>query len=478
MPSYPGFIGPSYQSVSYMADAERLINRFPEANESSSAPSPWVLLQCPGFRFVAQPPSAALGRGIFSQNGITLFVAGNVLYSLNADNSVTARATLAGDANPCTFMTNGDAGSQVGVTSGNQFYVVSVPGFGVTPVTTTGATMCGFLDGFGFILDASSSTLQVTNFENFLVVNPGNIAQRTAGSDPWRALYIVNRLAYLLGERTSEVWWNNGGAPFPLAPIQEGFMQEGIGAPFSGARLDTSLLWVSHNDQGRGKIVAASGYTPQRVSTHAVEASLQTYSTLADAIGFSYQENGHTFYTVTFPTAQRTWCYDQSSSLFHERLYWNTTLATWTAYRPGFACSDTARNLVQDRATGAIYEMTTQVFTDVDGAMIRRLRQPPRLSFDQRRFITNSIELIADKGNGLVMGQGALPQVMRRTSKDGGKTWGNEHWATSGPIGAFGTRIRWTQCGQARNRVDEFVDTDPVFAPWVDCVINVTLGTS
>jgi len=477
MPSYPGFMGPSYQSASYIADSERLVNRFLEKNESPSAPTPLVMLQCPGFARIATP-SPNFGRGMFSQSGRTFFVTGFALYELNSNDTITQRGTVQADTNPVTFMTNGAAGNQLGLTSGDQFYVLDLNTLAFTTVLTSGATMCGFLDGFGFILDAPTSTLQVTNFEDFTVIDPGNIQQRTAGSDPWKALYIVNRLAYLLGEHTSEVWYNAGTSPFPLAPIQEAFMQQGIAATFSGARLDTSLVWLSHNEQGRGQIVSATGYTPGRVSTHAIEASIQTYTTIADAVAFSYQENGHTFHIMTFPGANRTWGFDQATGLFHERLYWDTTNAQWLAYRPLFAASDISRNLVQDRLSGAIYRMSTGLFTDVDGAMIRRLRQPPRLAFDQKRFTTSSIQLVMDVGQGTQTGAETDPVFMRQTSRDGGQTWGAEHWAATGKAGAFGTRVRWTQCGQARNRVDRFTDTNAVFAPIADCLIDVAVGAS
>ncbi len=181
---------------------------------------------------------------------------------------------------------------------------------------------------------------------------------------------------------------------------------------------------------------------------------------------------------MTFPSAERTWCYDQNTQLFHERLYWDTDSGDWLAYRPMFFAADTTRNLVGDRLEGVLYRMSTNLFTDVDGAYIRRMRQPPRLSFDQKRFVTNSIQLVADVGIGLAHGQGSDPQVMRRTSKDGGKTFGNEHWRSMGKIGAYNTRIRWVRCGQARNRVDQFVDTDPVPSRFVDCLIDVSVGTS
>jgi hypothetical protein len=475
MPQYPGFLGPSYQSQSYMADAERLINRYVELNESQTAPTPGALLQCPGFELIVAP-TANFGGGMFSLGERTFFVTGFTLYEL-VGNTAVQRGIIERNASPVTFMSNGDAGNQLGLTSGNQFYVLDLITNVFQNPTTLGATMCGFLDGFGVILDATSSTLQVTAFENFLSIDLGNIQQRTDGSDPWRALYVVNRLIYLLGDHTSEVWYDAGTAPFPFASIQEAFMQTGTAAAFSGARLDKSLIWLSHNEQGHGQVVSASGYTPSRISTHAVEASIATYGDLSDAVAFSYQENGHTFYVLTFPSAERTWVFDQATSLWHERLYWDTRQAQWLAYRPMFFAHPD-RNLVQDRLTGAIYRMGTDLFTDVDGAAIRRLRQPPRLSFDQKRFTTHAIQLVMDVGQGVQRGQGSDPQIMRQTSKDGGQTWGNEQWASSGAIGAFDTRVRWTQCGQARNRVDRFIDTDPVPSRWVDALIDVSVGPS
>jgi hypothetical protein len=83
-----------------------------------------------------------------------------------------------------------------------------------------------------------------------------------------------------------------------------------------------------------------------------------------------------------------------------------------------------------------------------------------------------------DVGQGTSTGQGADPVMMRQTSTDGGRTWGHEHWAGTGRIGEYNNRVTWTQCGQARNRVDRFVDTDPVPSRIVDCLIDVTVGVS
>ena len=81
--------------------------------------------------------------------------------------------------------------------------------------------MGDFLDGFFLALDASTSTLRISALEDGTTWDPAQVAQRNAGADRWVAMKVCNRLIYLLGQQTSEVWWNDGGSPFPFSPIQE-----------------------------------------------------------------------------------------------------------------------------------------------------------------------------------------------------------------------------------------------------------------
>ena len=79
--------------------------------------------------------------------------------------------------------------------------------------------------------------------------------------------------------------------------------------------MDKTVFWL-----GDDRIVyLASSYNPQRVSTHAIEQAVQGYSTVSDAFAFSYTEEGHKFYVLTFPSESVTWCYDMATQSWHER---------------------------------------------------------------------------------------------------------------------------------------------------------------
>jgi hypothetical protein len=481
--SLPGFVGPAYQGQSYMQDSERLINWYPESSGSPTAPAPSALLPCPGFQTVATVSQAPI-RGMFFQRNRAFFVAGFAFYELfyNVGTNVwttTQRGTVAADSNPVTIHANGDAGDQLWITSGGVGYIYDLIGNTLTVAGPAGTvvSMGDFLSARFLSLDSTTGAFYASDRYNGLVWNPLFVAQSESG-DPWRTLVVTpDNLIRLFGETTGEVWADQGAFPFPFSQVQEGSSPYGIVSPFAFS-VDQAVTLVAQNKQGRGLVVRMNGYAPQRVSTHAIETAIQGFTPLNDTISFPYQEFGHSFTILTFPTAQKTFVIDETTGLWGERAYWNGTTGEFLAYRPGCQMEAFNKIIVGDRLTGSIYEMSSLFQSDVDGAVIRRMRQPPRFSVNQRRITINSLEVICDKGQGLVTGQGSNPVLMLDTSRNGGKTFGNERWVGEGAIGAFDTRVRWTRLGQSRNFVPRFTATDPVPHRLVDCLISFTVGLS
>ena len=69
------------------------------------------------------------------------------------------------------------------------------------------------------------------------------------------------------------------------------------------------------------------------------------------------------------------------------------------------------------------------------------------------------------------------PQVMLRWSDDGGHTWSNEHWASMGKRGEYGTRVIWRRLGMTdklRDRVYEVSGTDPIKIAIMGAELGVT----
>ena len=137
--------------------------------------------------------------------------------------------------------------------------------------------------------------------------------------------------SWVFGQNSVEVWYNAANPSFPFSRIQGAFNEIGCAAPYSVAKLDNTVFWLSKDARGYGMVYRASGYTGQRVSTHAVEWQIQQYSDISDAIGYTYQQDGHSFYVLIFPNANTTWVYDASTQAWHERAGWYN--GAWTRHR-------------------------------------------------------------------------------------------------------------------------------------------------
>lgn len=472
MPSYPNFLsGGAYRSQSRMADDELMVNWFVEKNESAGAPQPYVMLPTPGVESFASVGQAPI-RGLFHQNGRAGFIAGFAFYELFADGTTILRGTVNNDGHPVTFSSNGDAGNQWWITSGGTGYIFDLTSnlLSVEGNPGTVVSMGGFLAARFLYLDATQGFFYASAQYDGTSWAPLMVAQSQSG-DPWRALIVTpDGLIRLLGESSGECWADQGTFPFPFSQISEAAIPFGIVSPWAWA-VDTTVNWLAQSVKGRGVMVRANGYAPQRISTHAIEQQILDYTTLDDVTAFSHGI-GHAFVVVTFPTAETTWAFDTVTGLWHQRDYWDVTTGVSKAYRLGCAVEAFGTTLAGDRLTGDIYELSAAFQTDVDGAVIRRVRQPPRLANDQNRLTIDSLELVLDTGIGVATGQGVDPVVMLQTSRNAGQTFGSLRSSSAGAGGNFEARCRWLRCGQARNFVPRFIATDPV--PWgiSDCIVN------
>jgi hypothetical protein len=108
----------------------------------------------------------------------------------------------------------------------------------------------------------------------------------------------------------------------------------------------------------------AQGYTPQRISTHAVEHAWAQYPRMDDTIAWSYQDKGHAFAAWYVPSAETTWTYDAATGVWHERALWDPTNLVWTPHLARCHAFAFDRHLVGDRQSPAVYVLDADLYTD------------------------------------------------------------------------------------------------------------------
>ncbi|MFZ9845252.1 MAG: hypothetical protein ACO3EW_04675, partial [Candidatus Nanopelagicaceae bacterium] len=185
-------------------------------------------------------------------------------------------------------------------------------------------------------------------------------------------------------------------------------------------------------------------------------------------IAYTYQQEGHPFYVLTFPSANRTWVYDVSTQAWHERAgFFN---GAFIRHRSNCQMNFNSEVIVGDFEDGRIYAFDLDVYSD-DGATQKWLRSWRALDTGKnnlKRTAHHSLQLDCESGIGLDGDgtvQGSDPTVSLRWSDDGGHTWSNYHAKSMGRIGEFGTRVLWRRLGMTqklRDRVYEISGTDPV----------------
>ena len=508
-------LGSAYVARSVNAADNRMINLFPEIVPEAGK-EPAFLQRAPGLRLLASVGSGPV-RGLWAFGGYGYVASGNTLYRVNSSWQVTALGTLTGTG-PVSMADNG---TQLFIAcNGPSFiYNASLGAFSqITDPDFPGAVTVGYLDGYFVFNEPTSQRIWVTSLLDGTSVDPLDFASAEGSPDGLVSLIIDHREAWLFGTNSVEVWYDSGAADFPLTRIQGAFNEIGCAAAFSVARLDNGLFWLGSDARGRGIVYRANGYTGQRISTHAVEWQIQQYGNLADAVGYTYQQDGHAFYVLNFPTANTTWVYDVSTSAWHERAGWDAVTGTFLRHRSNCQMSFANEIVVGDYENGNIYALDLDVYADNGTAQkwLRSWRALPTGQNNFKRTAHHTLQLDCETGVGLnvydppeivetVLGflsaeNGSIiitengvpltvtssavlttsPKVMLRWSDDGGHTWSNEHWTSIGRVGEYGHRAFWRRLGMTlklRDRVYEISGTDPVKIAIMGAELNIS-GTN
>jgi hypothetical protein len=226
----------------------------------------------------------------------------------------------------------------------------------------------------------------------------------------------------------------------------------GCVAPFSRSLTGEGTCWLARNTQGQAVAVMATGYEPRRISTHAIETEWAGYGTVSDAIGGTYQQEGHVFYNLTFPAANTSWSYDLTSSALAQMPMWHRRAALSAGAfvrHPANSYSFFAgRHIVGDAATGNLYtlNLATQLDNGAQRKWLRSWRARATPVRDPVRFSQLSIDMMT----GIGVDPAADPQVMLRWSDDGGHVWSNGRIGSVGKTGETAKRVKFTRLGATR----------------------------
>lgn len=475
----PAFVGGSYRGQSLAAGLERSVNWYPHRTRSPGAKARLLLYPTPGFERVTDIPTVH-NRGVFGHGPSLWLVASNVLYEVDRSmallpgpaggyGSVEPEAGQQLRATPdVRFAASGPPNHEMMLVSDGRAWLMRLrnaspdptiaraahsllianPGAAGQKCVPPGSTAddVAFLDGFFLVLDATTSTLRASDLTDGSKWSGLRVAQRLQTADPWIAMRVTPRgQVWLFGEQTSDVYWNTGGTPMPFVPMSGGQINSGTPARRSPTVVDSHICWLAQNATGAPAVIAAdASFRLVEISTPEVAAAISRY-TLSDAVGIGYRQSGHTFYCLTFPSDRRTWVYDFTTDLWHERV--SIVAGREQAWAPEFFARFAGRDLVGTNIDGGLYGLSERIFAEQDEPM-RRIRQTPHLADQRHRIIVHEVEVDFERGTGEL---GRTDSIQLEFSNNGGRTWRAVDPQPGNIGGEYRVRLRWYRLGSGRD---------------------------
>lgn len=400
MDASAAFIGGSYKSQSVLADCEELINWYVEQLQSPAASAKRVLYPTPGVQSLATL-EYGIGRAHLFTLDREFAVIGEKFVEIYRNGTHTAHGTVTLDQYPATLCSSGDLSREVLITSGTNAWTFNLDTntFASVAALAGKATMGAYLDGYFLVLDRATSTVYASDLGDGTTWDTStNWAQRSAQPDRWVSMKVAGRFLFLLGERTSEIWYDAGTIPFPFgfysgAPV----IQYGCLAPFSTAVIGDDLMWVGITPAGR-RCIVKSGLQAQPVSTYPIDVALEGYSRVEAAIGDVYSDRGHTFYLVGFDDNNVTWAWDVDTGEWHKRGDWIRATGQWKSWRPRYYANAFGQHRMLDGLGRTVFQVSDAFPNQADGDPMRRLRRTPALTSGNDRIFYSSLELFIETG--------------------------------------------------------------------------------
>lgn len=484
-----GFCGPAYQPISPLASAEDLLNLYVEKNESPASRTQYSMYGTPGLNlFCTLLAGLSAVRGAYTVNGRCFFVAGTHLFEVSGSGAVTdyggtgtGNNNIVDDGLPVTMVAGGTASGQYPgqllIASGGSLTAFNLATNAYAAITgaPSQVLMIDYLDGF-FVALLGTNDFQVSAVEDCTNWPGTAISQVSVYSDALIAMIASNRLLWVFGGKRAVAYYNSGAPIFPFDVVNGGFLEVGILAQYSVARVatasGTTILWLGGDERGAKMVYAANGFVPTRVSNSAFEYWMSQQADVSDAVATAIQQEGHNFYFLRFPSANATWVLDVDLGFWHRRS--SLVNNVQSAHRMGCHAYAFGKHLIGDAYSGNVYEMSLNFYSEMIGAgnsvPIIRQRIGPTISEEGTWVFLNEFLVEAETGLGPVpplldaLGNPRDPMMTISFSKDYGKRWGVEFQVPCGQAGDFLRRSVIRRLGKARQWTPKVVMSDPI--PW------------
>ncbi len=334
------------------------------------------------------------------------------------------------------------------------------PGPGGTPGQNLGAQV-----NFSAVLDGTTwSGLDFFSKESY--------------ADNLRAIFNDNEQLYLMGTETFEVWQSDPNAPVdgdPFVRLSGAGGRYGTISTFGIDHIDGHVAFVGGDDRGGVVAYVMNGFTPVRISNHAIEASWAANGLGPGCVVYAYSEEGHSFFVINF--GSQTWAYEFESGAWHQRA--KGTVGAFTAYKtnlhtyiPEWGAGAGMHITCCSNGTNNVYQ-SSSTFYDDEGSNIAWQRALP-YCYNAGNFMYFGRMTLE-----LETGSGTAPSITFDYSDDRGATYPLARVSAVGSAGDnSANRVFWLRSGKSRGRIIRLSGAGQARVALIDLQCDIELGTT
>jgi len=454
------FINGAYTARSKNLNAQLCQNFYIET-DTTGAKNGVALIGCPGCIEWKDTGNYAEVRNFKVYQNNLYVVVGNTLYKISTAKTQTTIGTI-GTSSGWVDMEEDGIYLVIGDSAGGWVYDGGTLTY-VSPTTLTPSSLT-YQDGYCIATITGTDQFFISAQDDFSTWDATDYATAESSGDILVSAKSVRNQLWLLGKFSTEVWYNSGET-FPFNRNPGGVLPYGCSSKRSVAFFKDMLFWLDNQN----RVVIGKGLTIQPVSTYQIDYQIGLMKRKDNSVGFTYSQEGHDFYEITFPTDSKTFCYDITTGIWHTR----ASGALNKRSIANCAIEFDSKVLVGDFENGKIYEYSLEAYDD-DGEPKVAIRRGQTINDKKQRIFFGLFEL--DMETGIGNADVTDPQIMLRWSDDNGKTWSSEKWKSLGKTGEYKTRVRWKRLGSSFGRIFEVAISDAVKRNITNVYVDGTAG--
>jgi len=420
-----------------------------------------ALIAFPGYSKIRNlSPGSTMGRSIYKSpkynHGIV--VMDNGVFSVNSDFSVAFIGSLDSFSGP-VYITENNANEIVISDNSSDIYIFNYQ------AQTFNKVNIGFRTGYitfqdGYIiapeLDTSRWRLSELNNASSFPDNAQSVGLIQSQPDVVVSCETLQRQLFIFGENITEVWLNvpNPQVPFTYQRQNSLSIEYGCVSPNTIASGFNRLVWLGSNEYSAPSILVSTGGVPRKITTDGIDFELDQLTKPEDSFGFLFEESGHVFYQITFPTDEVSYAYD-----FNTDSFFNVTDHNLNAHIARKISYFNGRHLFITDKNGGLFEMGTNIFVyketnddDDPGFTIPRGRILPNFRLPgSKRFVTDAASLTIEQGY-----SNDPLKVDLSLSKDGSQTYGSKWTKYLKSMGDRPNKLIYRKLGAANDLSMQF----------------------